>query len=190
MMDQKRAQLRDQLMTTRSIYDRMTAGTDLLRDSHRLNMVPRLTQGCAAYLVDFPTVADLFSAVSKSQPLKALIDAFPLTSFCTVLPLKRLEGFEAPLPVGICAPVEYANAIHTDFSAMHMSAGPRCVRCLFKLVMGKNQSVETVLDLCMAFIREQGLHPVCDGYTRQYVWYKDETGHRCHYAEMIIPVSD
>lgn len=189
MMDHKRAELREQLTLTRAVYDRMTAGTDLLRDSERLSMRPRLCQGCAAYLVEYASVGELFSSVHTSPVLKELIDAFPLTSYCTVLPLKRLEGCDVPLPVGVCAPVEYAAAIHADFSAMRMSAGPRSVRCLFELFTSESRSVMQVLDLCLAFMQEQGLRPISDGYTRQYAWFADEKEHRRHYAELIIPVA-
>ena len=190
MMDDKRAQLREQLTLTRAVYDRMTAGTDLLRDSERLSMHPRLCQGCAAYLVEFSSVAELFSSVHTSPVLKELIDAFPLTSYCSVIPLKLLEGDAAPLPVGVCAPVEYAAAIRADLSAMRMSAGPRTVRCLFELFTDETRSALHVLELCRDFIRKHHLRPVCDGYTRQYAWFTDEREHRCHYAEMIIPVAD
>lgn len=190
MMDLKRAELREQLTLTRAIYDRLTAGTDLLRDSERLSMRPRLCQGCAAYLIEFASVGELFSSVHTSPVLKELIDALPLTSYCTVVPLKLLEGSSAPLPVGVCAPVEYSAAIHADFSAMRMSAGPLSVRCLFELFTNDSRSIMPVIEPCMAFIRERNLTPVCDAYTRQYAWFSDEKGHRRHYAELIIPVAE
>lgn len=190
MMDDKRAALREQLNVTRAIYDRTTAGTDLLRDSERLLLRPRLCQGCAAYLVEYASVGELFSSVGDSPVLRELIDALPLTSYCTVIPLKRLEGEETPLPVGVCAPVEYSAAIHADFSAMRMSAGPRSVRCLFELFGHESRSVVQVLEVCLAFMRDNGLRPVCDGYTRQYAWFSDEKKHRRHFAEMIVPVAN
>ena len=64
MMDAKREELREQLILNRAIYDRTTAGTDLLRDSERLLHHPRLCQGCAAYLVQYATVGELFSSVA------------------------------------------------------------------------------------------------------------------------------
>jgi len=190
MMDEKRAQLREQLTQTRAIYDRMTACTDLLRDHTRLVLKPRLDSGTAAYLTDFDSTADLFSSVDHHPVLRDLIEALPLTSYCSIIPLKRLEGKDEPVRIGVCAPVEYAAAIHADFSKMRMSAGPRTVRCLFELFDAKTSSFEQVLDLCLTFIKEQGLRPVCDGYTRQYVWFADEGGRRHHYAELIIPVSN
>ena len=190
MMDAKREELREQLILNHAIYDRTTSGTDLLRDSERLLHHPRLCQGCAAYLVEYATVGELFSSVADSPVLKELIDALPLTSYCTVLPLKRLEGENVPLPVGVCAPVEYSAAIHADFSAMRMSAGPRSVRCLFELFGHESRSVAQVLELCLSFMKEQGLRPVCDGYTRQYAWFSDERKHRRHFAEMIVPVAN
>ena len=190
MMDEKRAQLREQLTQTRAIYDRMTVCTDLLRDHTRLVLKPRLDAGTASYLTDFDSTADLFSNVDSHPVLRDLIEALPLTSYCSIISLKRLEGESAPMRIGVCAPVEYAAAIHADFSRMCMSAGPRTVRCLFELFDAKTCSLDQVIDLCLSFMKEKGLRPVCDGYTRQYVWFADEGGKRHHYAELIIPVSN
>ena len=190
MMDEKRAQLREQLTQTRAIYDRMTACTDLLRDSERYVLVPRLCEGCAAYFIDFASTSELFASIDSHPVLRDMIEALPLTSYCSVIPLKRLEGEATPVRIGVCAPVEYAAAIRADFSQMSMSAGPRSVRCLFELFDVKTSSFEQVLDRCLSFMHTQGLRPICDGYTRQYVWFADKRGKRHHYAELIIPVSN
>ena len=190
MMDEKRSALREQLAQTHAIYDRMTACTDLLRDHTRLLLKPRLDAGSAAYITDFTSTAELFSSIDSHPVLHDLIEALPLTSYCSVIPLKLLEGDDVPVRFGVCAPVEYAAAIHADFSQMRMSAGPRTVRCLFELFDAKTNSFEQVIGLCTAFMQEHGLHPVCDGYTRQYVWFADESGQRHHYSELIIPVSN
>ena len=79
MMDEKRAALREQIAQQNAVYERMTSGTDLLRDCRRLLMQPRLCMGCAAYLVDFDSVPALWTAVPKMPFLKDLIDALPLT---------------------------------------------------------------------------------------------------------------
>ena len=92
MMDEKRIQLCEQISQASAIRNRLTRCTDLLRDHEHLLMKPRLCQGCAAYLVQYATVGELFSSVADSPVLKELIDALPLTSYCTVLPLKRLEN--------------------------------------------------------------------------------------------------
>lgn len=190
MMDEKRTSFREQITLTSAIYDRLTIATDLLRDSAQLLMKPRLTVGCAAYLLEFDSVAELFASVPKMPTAKALIDALPLTSYCTTVPLARLLGEHVPMHVGVCAPVEYAAVIHADFSKMRLAAGPRCVRCLFELCNPQTRDIDHVLNLCLSFVREQGLSPVCDGYTRQYAWFCDELGQRRHYAELILPVSD
>lgn len=192
LMDDKRAQLRDQISLTRAIYDRMTACTDLLRDDQRIILKPRLCEGAAAYTLDFESTEDLIANVAKNPVLKDLIDALPLTSYCSIIPLKRLEGGDAPIRIGICAPVEYAAAIHADFSRMHMSAGPRTVRCLFELFDAKanHLDMDHMLGSCLSLIKEKGLTPVSSGYTRQYVWFANEHGKRHHYAELILPVKE
>lgn len=189
MMDEKRALFRDQMTMTRAIYDRMTASTDRLRDCDRLVLRPRLAEGSAAYITDFASTAELFSSVHTHPALRDLMDALPLTSYCSILPLKLLEGEDTPIRVGVCAPVEYTAAIRADFSKMRMSAGPRTVRCLFELFDAKTCSLSQVLALCLGFMQKEGLRPICDGYTRQYVWFADESGCRHHYAELVIPVS-
>lgn len=45
MMDEKRAALRKQIAQQNAVYERMTCGTDLLRDCDRLSMQPRLCAG-------------------------------------------------------------------------------------------------------------------------------------------------
>lgn len=189
MMDEKRTQLREQLAFSRAIYDRLSAATDLLRDSERLVMRPRLCGGCAAYLLDFASVPDLWASVPKSPLLRELIDSLPLANYCTVVPLACLHGEDVPLRAGVAAPAEYAAVIRADFSQLRMSAGPRTVRVLMELRPPKNASVKPALLAAMAFVKEKGLTPVSDGYTRQYSWSADEKGQRRQFSEMIIPVA-
>ena len=133
MMDEKRAALREQIAQQNAVYERMTSGTDLLRDCRRLLMQPRLCMGCAAYLVDFDSVPALWTAVPKMPFLKDLIDALPLTNYCTTVPLALLNGQSAATRIGIVAPVEFTHVIHADFSQMRMSAGPQAVKIIFDL---------------------------------------------------------
>lgn len=189
MMDQKRTELREQLTLSNAVYDRMTAGTDLLRDSSRLCMVPRLCEGCASFLIDFDSVAALWAAVPKMPLLKDLINALPLTSYCTILPLAYLLGEDVPMRTGVVAPTEYAAVIHADFSQMRMAAGPRTVRIVFELRPPKEGSILPAVEKAVSFMHERKLTPICEGYTRQYVWFVDETGQQRHFSELIIPVS-
>ena len=92
MMDEKRGQMGEQIVMLNAIRNRLTSCTDLLRDHERLLMQPRICQGCAAYLADYDSVPALWQSVPKSPLLKELIDALPLTSYCTILPLSCLKG--------------------------------------------------------------------------------------------------
>jgi len=188
MMDDKRAHLMDQLSLTSGILTRLTACTDLLRDSDQLLMKPRLCQGAAAYLVEFDSVSALWQSVPKMPILKDLIEALPLSSYCTILPLASLESRNIPPRIGICAPAEFAALIRADFSQMRMSAGPRSVRVLFSLRPQKNDSIVPVIEAALSFIRENHLTPVSDGYTRQFSWHVDENKMQCQFSELIIPV--
>ena len=133
VMDEKRTQLADQASFAMAMCMRVTSCTDLLRDSERLLMRPRICQGTAAYLIDFDSVAHLWESVPKSPVLKDLINALPLSTYCTIVPLALLSGQNVPTRTGVCAPAEYSAFIHADFSQMRMSAGPRSVRMLFDL---------------------------------------------------------
>ena len=188
MMDDKRAQMRKDISLSTGILCRMTACTDLLRDSERLLMQPRICQGAAAYLLDFDSVAALWESVPKMPLLKDLIEALPLSSYCTIVPLARLLGEASPTRTGVCAPVEFSALIHADFSQMRMSAGPRSVRMLFDLCPPQRVSMTPVIDKMVAFIRDNGLTPVCDGYTRQFSWHVDESGQQRQFSELIIPI--
>lgn len=190
MMDEKRAQFRREITFARAIHARLSASTDLLRDSDRLLMCPRLCQGGAAYFVDFDSVAVLWKSVPQMPLLKDLIDALPLTSYCTIVPLARLLGEELPMRTGVVAPAEYLTLIRADFSQMRVSAGPRTVRTLFELRQPTGRAMEPVLRTAQEFIAREGLTPVSDGYTRQHTWYTDENGRQCHFAELFIPVGD
>ena len=106
MMDEKRAALREQIAQQNAVYERMTCGTDLLRDCDRLSMQPRLCAGSAGYLIDFDSVSALWASVPKLPILKALIDALPLTSYCTIIPPALLTGGSAAARVGIVAPAD------------------------------------------------------------------------------------
>lgn len=188
MMDEKRAELCAQITLQSAILNRLTAATDLLRDRGNLLMRPRLCAGAAAYLIEFDSVAALWNSVPKNPLVKNLIDALPMTSYCTVVPLSALSGEDTPCRVGIAAPAEYAAVIHADFSKMRMSAGPRSVRVLFELQPPHKSSLSPVIAAALSFIKEQNLTPVSDGYTRQHSWSVDEQGQMRHISELIIPV--
>ena len=188
MMDEKRAQMGEQIMMLSAIRNRLTRCTDLLRDHAHLLMKPRICQGCAAYLVDYDSVAALWQSVPKSPLLKDLIDALPLSSYCTILPLPLLKGEDMPTRTGICAPAQYAALIHADFSKMRMSAGPRSVRMLFDLQPPERTSMQPVIAAVQAYLKENNLTPAAEGYTRQYSWHVDETGRQRQFSELIVPV--
>lgn len=188
MMDEKRMQLNEQIAMMSGIGMRLTNCTDLLRDHERLLMKPRICQGCAAYLVDYDSVASLWENVPKSPLLKDLIDALPLSSYCTIVPLARLRGEDMPTRTGICAPAEFAALIHADFSQMRMSAGPRSVRMLFDLQPPARTAMAPVLTQMQAFLRENNLTPAAEGYTRQFSWHVDENGQQRQFSELIVPI--
>ena len=188
MMDDKRSQLREQMSMVSGILARLTECTDLLRDSDRLLMKPQLCQGAAAYLLEFDSVSALWKSVPDMPILKDLIEALPLSSYCSIIPLARLEGAAVPLRIGVCAPAEFSTLIRADFSRMRMSAGPRSVRVLFALRPQEDASIEPVIQKAMDFIRENHLMPVSEGYTRQFSWHVDENEKQCQFSELIIPV--
>lgn len=188
MMDNKRSQLREQMSMVSGILFRLTECTDLLRDSSRLLMKPRLCQGTAAYLIDFDSVSALWKSVPDMPLLKELIEALPLSSYCSIIPLARLEGESVPLRIGICAPAEFSTLIRADFSQMRMSAGPRSVRVLFAVRPPQDSSIDSVIKIALDFIKENNLTPVSDGYTRQFSWHVDENQRQCQFSELIIPI--
>ena len=188
MMDEKRAQFGEQISMLHAIRNRLTTCTDLLRDHEQLLMQPRLCQGCAAYLVDYDSVAALWQSLPKSPVLKDLIEALPLSSYSTIVPVARLFGEDAPTRTGICAPVEFSALIHADFSQMRMSAGPRSVRMLFDLQPPKRTAMGPVIARMQTFLKENGLTPIAEGYTRQFSWHVDESGQQRQFSELIVPV--
>ena len=188
MMDDKRAQMAEQMAMVNAIRNRLTNCTELLRDHERLLMQPRLCQGCAAYLVDFDSVAALWQTVPKSPLLKDLIDALPLSSYSTIVPVSRLHGEDTPTRTGICAPAEFAALIRADFSLMRMSAGPRSVRMLFDLQPPARTAMAPVIARMQAYLAENNLTPAAEGYTRQFSWHVDESGQQRQFSELIVPV--
>lgn len=124
----------------------------------------------------------------KLPILKALIDALPLTSYCTIIPPALLTGGSAAARVGIVAPAEFMHVIHADFSQMRLSAGPQTVRTIFELRPPEESSLQPIVDLNREFLQAHHLTPVCEGYTRQYAWFVDGDGQMRHYSELIIPV--
>lgn len=188
LMDEKRAQMREQIILSRAIYDRLSAATDLLRDARDQTMQPRLCAGGAAYLLAFDSASKMWENVPGMPLLKTLIDALPLTSYSTIAPLARLQGQEASVRWGICAPLEYLTAIRADFSKMTMSAGPRSVRVRFELSPPQHSSALPALAEAQGFIRDHALTPVSAGYTRQYAWFVEPDGRKRQFEEWIIPV--
>ncbi len=188
MMDGKRADLSEQIAQISAIRNRLTNCTDLLRDHDRLLMRPRIDRGAAAYLVDFDSVEALWASVPKSPLLRDLIEALPLSSYCTIVPAACLGGEKTPTRTGICAPVEFSALIRADFSQMRMSAGPRSVRMLFDLCPPQRVSLAPVIARMQAYLREHELSPVSDGYTRQYSWHISDDGTQRQFSELIVPI--
>lgn len=190
MMDEKRVMLREQITMSNAILSRLTAGSDLLRDSALLDMKPRLCTGCAAYVHDFESFQEMWRCVPTSPLLRSLIDALPLTSYCTIVPRAAISDRETELRAGICAPAEYLAAIQADFSQLRMCAGPRSVRIVYELSPPAKTSIRPALSAARAFLQEHALTPVCDGYTREYAWFVEADGRKRHFSELIIPVAD
>ena len=188
MMDEKRVQMGEQLAMLSAIRNRLTDCTDLLRDHERLLMKPRICQGCAAYLLDFDSVAALWESVPKSPLLKDLIDALPLSSYCTIFPVSLLRAEGETTRTGVCAPAEFAALIRADFSQMRMSAGPRSVRILFDLRPPERKSIAPVITAMQNYLKENNLTPVADGYTRQFSWHVDTDGLQRQFSELIVPI--
>ena len=188
MMDEKRAQFGEQISMLHAIRDRLTVCTDLLRDHEQLLMKPHVCQGCAAYLADYDSVAALWQSLPKSPVLKDLIEALPLSSYCTILPLSCLAGEDTPTRTGIYAPAEFAALIRADFSQMRMSAGPRSVRMLFDLRPPERTSMQPVIAAMQTYLKENNLTPAAEGYTRQFSWHVDETGRQRQFSELIVPI--
>ena len=123
MMDEKRSVLREQIAQQNAVYERMTIGTDLLRDCPRLIMQPRLCAGCASYLIDFDSVSALWAAVPKMPFLKDLIDALPLTNYCTTIPLPLLNGESAATRIGIVSDAHVCRAANRQSDFRSAPAG-------------------------------------------------------------------
>ena len=45
-----------------------------------------------------------------------------------------------------------------------------------------------VVDRARRFLAENGLTPICEAYTRQYMWFVEETGQKRHFSELIVPI--
>lgn len=188
LLDEKRAQLAEQAAFAQSMCSRITICTDLLRDSTRLLMQPRICQGVAAYLLDFDSVSHLWECVPKSPVLHELIDALPLSSYCSFIPLSCFTGGSIVTRTAMCAPVEYSAFIHADFTQMKMCAGARSLRILFDLQPPQRCTLTPVITLAQRFLEENDLTPASAAYTRQYAWHIDETGSMRQYSELIVPI--
>lgn len=189
MMDEKRRQLREQISLSSAIYNRLIAAADLMRDSAKLDLQPRLAPGCAAYVLDYDSFSAMWGQVTTSQLLRSLIDALPLSSYTTVVPREMLAGQDAHLRYGVCVPAEYLTVVAADFSQMHMCAGPQTVRVAYELRPPERRTILPAVEAARAFLKEQGLTPVCPAYTREYAWLVDEHGQKRHFSELIVPAA-
>ena len=109
--------------------------------------------------------------VYKRQ-LKALIDALPLTSYCTIIPPALLTGGSAAARVGIVAPAEFMHVIHADFSQMRLSAGPQTIRTIFELRPPEESSLQPIVDLNREFLQAHHLTPVCEAVSYTHLCWK------------------
>ena len=59
---------------------------------------------------------------------------------------------------------------------------------LFDLQPPKRTAMGPVIARMQAFLKENGLTPVAEGYTRQFSWHVDESGQQRQFSELIVPV--
>lgn len=169
------------------ILKHMCETAQVLETAHNQLMHPMRVSLGRVYLLQYPSVPDMWERVEKEPLLKRLFGALPLTSYTTLIDRKTLAGAPCRMNKGILFYEDDEQVLELTPKGFRCIDATNAVGCLFRLVNGSfNTSV--ILDCLSAYMQEQRLCASDDLFTQQLVSYVDDSGDAVHYARMIVPL--
>ena len=146
----------------------------------------RLSLG-RVYLLEYPSVPDMWARVEKEPLLKRLFGALPLTAYTTLIGREALTGAPPRMTKGILFHENDAEVLDLSPKGFRLIDATSAVGCLFRLENG-GFDAGVMLERLSAHLREHRLHASDDLFTQQLVSYVDDGGNAIHYARMIVPI--
>lgn len=161
--------------------------TQVLETAQDQRMHPMRVSLGLVYLLQYPSVPDMWKRVEKEPLLKRLFGALPLTAYTTLIDRGTLTGAPCRMNKGILFYEDDAQVLELTPKRFRCIDATNAVGCLFRLVNGCfNTGV--ILECLSAYMHEHRLCAADDLFTQQLVNYVDDSGDAVHYARKIVPL--
>ena len=184
---EKIAEMERKIAYDNHVLARMSASARTLQTAQEQLMRPvRLSLG-RVYLLEYPSVPDMWARVEKEPLLKRLFGALPLTAYTTLIGREALDGAPPRMTKGILFHESDAEVLDLSPKGFRLIDATSAVGCLFRLENG-GFDAGVMLERLSAHLREHRLHASDDLFTQQLVSYVDDGGNAIHYARMIVPI--
>ena len=184
---EKIAEMERKIAYDNHVLARMSASARTLQTAQEQLMRPvRLSLG-RVYLLEYPSVPDMWARVEREPLLKRLFGALPLTAYTTLIGREALDGAPPRMTKGILFHENDAEVLGFETDAFRCIDATCAVGCLFRLENGGFDAGE-LLEHLFAYMSEHRLRASDDLFTQQLVSYVDENSNAIHYARMIVPV--
>lgn len=169
------------------VLARMRATVRILQTAREELMIPlRLSLG-RVYLLEYPSVPDMWNQVEREPLLKQLFGALPLTAYTTLVGREALERQPKRMTKGVLFYENDAEVLGLSPADFRCIDATYAVGCLFRLENG-GFDAGVLLERLSAYLEEHGLQASDDLFTQQLVSYLDDGGNAIHYARMIVPI--
>lgn len=171
----------------RHVLARMRTTARTLKTAQKQLMQPQRVSLGRVYLLEYPSVPDMWARVEKEPLLKRLFGALPLTAYTTLIGREALTGAAPRMSKGVLFYENDAEVLDLTPEGFRRLDATSAVGCLFRLENG-GFDAGAMLERLSAYMGEHRLHASDDLFTQQLVSYVDDGGNAIHYARMIVPI--
>lgn len=133
---EKIAEMERKIAYDNHVLARMSASARTLQTAQEQLMRPvRLSLG-RVYLLEYPSVPDMWTRVEKEPLLKRLFGALPLTAYTTLIGREALDGAPPRMTKGILFHESDAEVLDLSPKGFRLIDATSAVGCLFRLENG------------------------------------------------------
>lgn len=171
----------------RHVLARMRTTARTLKTAQKQLMQPQRVSLGRVYLLEYPSVPDMWARVEKEPLLKRLFGALPLTAYTTLIGREAMTGARSRMTKGVLFYENDAEVLDLTPEGFRLIDATSAVGCLFRLENGGFDAAE-MLERLSAYMSARRLTASDDLFTQQLMSYVDDSGNAIHYARMIAPI--
>lgn len=150
--------------------------------------VPCLCDGEPVYLLEYPSIPDMWDRIPQEPLLKELLHHLPIVSFTSVIDKSAFEGSPAVPRKGICFFERDLAVLNVDPAPMRRIDAKKAVTCLFRLEDG-HFDTDRIIKTMRAFMDENHLRAADAAFTVFSASLVNRQGSAVHYARLCVPVT-